>query len=135
MWGDWYRFRAVVAAPIALSAFLSSAVAMEGGQSAYFKGYRDFLTGVVPRPGLHFRQDLYVYSGTERSTIPQGQLTVRLRQVSNIFGVTAVTPYQIFGGHYAFGIRGGVTSVNVNQSVLNRFGFTARPQRRSDGAQ
>lgn len=46
---------ALLAAPIALTALLSSANAMEGGQSAYLKGYRDFLTGVVPSQGVQIR--------------------------------------------------------------------------------
>ncbi len=117
---------AVFAAPAALVASLSSTAAMEGGQSAYLKGYRDFLTGVVPSQGVQLRHDLYVYSGTERSTVPQGQLTVDARRVSNILGVTVVTPYTIMGGDYAFAIRGGVTDIDVDQSVLNRFGVTTK---------
>ncbi|MDP2295908.1 MAG: transporter [Pseudolabrys sp.] len=122
---DYFR-RIVVAAATALTCLVSSAAAMEGGQSAYLKGYRDFLTGVVPSQGVQFRHDLYIYNGTERTTIPQGQLTLGVRQVSNVFGLTVVTPYRILGGDYAFAIRGGVTDLDVNQSVLNRFGITAR---------
>ena len=117
---------AVLAAPLLLLFFLSPASAMEGGQSAYFKGYRDFLTGVLPKQGVQIRHDLYVYSGTERSTIPQGQLTLGVKQVSNVLGVTYVTPYRILGGDYAFAIRGGVTNIDANQSLLNRFGVTTR---------
>ncbi len=116
---------AVLAAPLMLF-FLLPASAMEGGQSAYFKGYRDFLTGVVPKQGVQIRHDLYVYSGTERSTIPQGQLTLGVKQVSNVLGLTYVTPYRILGGDYAFAIRGGVTNLDANQSLLNRFGITTR---------
>lgn len=121
---------AYLAAPLALlipvlpAAYVSPAAAMEGGQSAYFKGYRDFLTGVVPGQGLQLRYDLYVYSGTERSTIPQGQLTLGIKQVSNVLGLTYVTPYRIFGGDYSFAVRGGVTSIDADQSLLNRFGVT-----------
>ena len=78
MRGSGHFFRVVFAAPIALTALISPASAMEGGQSAYFKGYRDFLTGVVPSQGVQIRHDLYVYSGTERSTIPQSPTEIRL---------------------------------------------------------
>lgn len=90
---------------------------MEGGQSPYFKGYRDFLTGVLPAPGLQLRHDLYLYSGTEHSTIPQGQLTVGLKAVSNILSVTYVTPYHILGGDYAFAVRGALTDVKADQTL------------------
>ncbi len=91
--------------------------AMEGGQSPYFKGYRDFMTGVLPSPGVQVREDLYIYSGTERSTIPQGQLRVDLKAVSSVLAVTAVTPYQILGGDYGFALRGALSHVNASQSV------------------
>jgi len=95
----------------------AGAKAMEGGQSPYFKGYRDFMTGVLPSPGVQVRNDLYVYSGTEHSTIPQGQLTIGLKAVSDIVALTRVTPYQILGGDYGFAVRGAVTDVNGSQSV------------------
>ena len=94
-----------------------SARAMEGGQSPYFKGYRDFMTGVLPSPGVQAREDLFIYSGTERSTIPQGQLSVGLKAVSSVLAVTIVTPYQILGGDYGFALRGAVMHVNASQSV------------------
>ncbi len=99
------------------------AIAMEGGQSPAVRGYRDFMVGVLPAPGVQFRYDLYMYSGTEHSIIPQGQLTINLKAAANIFGVTAVTPYQILGGNYAFGARGAVTDLSVDQTV-SRPGLT-----------
>lgn len=117
---------AVLAAPLVLLVFLSPASAMEGGQSGYLKGYRDFLTGVLPKQGWQIRNDLYVYSGTERSRIPQGDLTLGLKLVADVFGATYVTPYRIFGGDYAVGFRGGVLDVDANQSFRNRFGVTTR---------
>lgn len=95
----------------------NSAHAMEGGQSPYFKGFRDFMTGVLPSPGIQVREDLYIYSGTERSTVPQGRLTVDLKSASSILSTTFVTPYQILGGDYAFAVRGGVTNASASQSV------------------
>jgi len=81
------------------------------------------MVGVLPAPGVQFRYDLYMYSGTEHSIIPQGQLTINLKAAANIFGVTAVTPYQILGGNYAFGARGAVTDLSVDQTV-SRPGLT-----------
>jgi hypothetical protein len=112
-------------AAVALAASLAPAAAMEGGQSAYLRGYRDFLTGVIPSPGVTVRHDLFIYSGTERSTIPQGQLSAGVTQTANIFSITVVTPYKIMGGDYAFAVRGGVSDNGVDQSVRNRFGITA----------
>lgn len=109
--------RGLVLATLLVVAMHAPANAMEGGQSSYFKGYRDFLTGVVPSQGVQLRHDLYMYSGSERSTIPQGQLSVGLKQVSNIFSATVVTPYRIFGGDYAFAVRSGVTEIHADQSV------------------
>ena len=108
----------VTTTPLILIAIHASAIAMEGGQSPYFKGYRDFLTGVLPSPGLQLRQDLYLYSGTERSTIPQGQLRVGLKAAANILSATYVTPYQMLGGDYAFAVRGAVSDVNVDQTLV-----------------
>lgn len=111
------RFYAVLLAAALVLVGPCGARAIEGGQSPYFKGYRDFMTGVLPSPGLQVREDLYVYSGTERSTIPQGQLSVGLKTVSSILAVTFVTPYQILGGDYGFALRGAGTHVNASQSV------------------
>ncbi|MBI4366188.1 MAG: transporter [Deltaproteobacteria bacterium] len=109
----------VATTTLILVAIHSSALSVEGGQSRYFKGYRDFLTGVLPAPGLLLRHDLYVYSGTERSTIPQGQLSVGLKAVSNILSVAYVTPYQILGGNYAFAVRGAVSDVDADQTLVS----------------
>lgn len=106
------------AIPCVLVAVSISANAMEAGQSPVLRGYRDFLAGVLPAPGVQVRHDLYMYSGTERSTIPQGQLRVDLKGVANILGVTAVTPYQILGGNYAFAVRGGVTDLHTDQTLV-----------------
>ncbi len=91
---------------------------MEGGQSPYFKGYRDFLTGVLPSVGVQVRHDLYIYSGVERSTIPQGQLRVGLKPIANILGVTVVTPFEILGGNYAFSVRGAYTDLRADQTLV-----------------
>ena len=96
----------------------ASATAMEGIQSPYLKGYRDFLTGVLPSPGVQWRQDLYLYSGTEHSTVPQGQLTVGFKGVTNILGATVVTPYHILGGDYGFAVRGAFSDISADQTLV-----------------
>lgn len=102
---------------LVLAAMIASAAAMEGGQTPSVRGYRDFLSGALPPPGLYLREDTYIYRGTERSTIPQGQLRIDLSAVANIMNATIVTQYQILGGHYAFAVRGAVTDISATQSV------------------
>lgn len=99
-----------------------AARAMEGGQSPYLKGYRDFLSGVLPPPGVQFRQDLHVYHGQENSQIPQGQLATNVRNVTSILALTVVTPMQLWGGHYAFAVRAAATDTSADRSVTNRLG-------------
>ena len=115
-----------VGLPLLLAALVTSAAAMEGLVSPYLRGYRDFFAGVLPSPGLQFRYDTYMYSGTERSNIPQGQLGVRLKVFANIAGATIVTPYQILGGDYGFAVRAAVSDVTADQTVATPRGKVAR---------
>lgn len=92
--------------------------AMEGGQSPYLKGFRDFFTGILPRPGVLVRNDLYMYNGTENSTLPQGQLTAQLKGASDILGMLVVTPFKIWGGNYAFSVRGAFSGIGVDQTLV-----------------
>jgi hypothetical protein len=110
---------------ILVVALCNCAQAMEAGQSPYFRGFRDFMTGVLPSPGVQVREDLFIYSGTERSTIPQGQLTINLKTISSVLSTTFVTPYQILGGDYAIAVRGAVTDVNASQSVATPRGTSS----------
>ena len=114
----YFLFSRVVVTLVVLIAVGASAIAMEGIQSPYLKGYRDFMTGVLPEPGVQVRHDLYMYNGTERSTIPQGQLRVGFKAVSNILGATVVTPYGILGGNYAFAVRGAYSDVKADQTLV-----------------
>ncbi|MDP2411174.1 MAG: transporter [Pseudolabrys sp.] len=102
---------------LAFAALCAPAFAVEGGQSPYLKGFRDFLTGVLPPPGLQLRQDVYFYSGRENTRIPQGQLDVRLRNRISILSATVITPYRILGGHYAFAARLAGTDTEVDRTV------------------
>lgn len=112
-----YRAARLGAAALALLAASAPGRAAESGQSPYLKGYRDFAAGVLPMPGVVIRNDVYLYSGTEHSTLPQGQLTAQQKSVTDILGVTVVTPYTLFGGHYGFSVRGAYTGVSIDQTL------------------
>src|SRR6187551_3335077 len=100
------RAHAAAAAMAFACIFLAvPARAIEGGQSYYLKGYRDFLSGVLTAPGVTVRSDSVTYSGSEQSAIRTGRLGVEQRFHSEVFGLTVVTPYRILGGHYAFAGR------------------------------
>ena len=117
----WCFLRVAAGSALVLAATIGSAAAMEGGQTPSVRGYRDFLSGVLPKPGVYVREDTYIYSGTEHSTIPQGQLRVDLNAVAHILNATVVTPYQILGGTYAYGVRGAYSDISATQAVaLNR---------------
>jgi hypothetical protein len=97
-----------------------NARALEGSQSPYLKGFRDFATGILPAPGLYVRNDLYYYSGKEKSQIPQGDLSTSVHGYANLLNLTAVTPYRIFGSNYAFAIRGAATYVDADRSLTTK---------------
>ena len=94
-----------------------SARATEAGQSPDLKGYTDFGTGILPPPGVVLRNDLYFYSGTERSQVPQGQVTAHLKTVTDILGLTVSTPYEFLGARYAFSVRGAWSSLSADQTL------------------
>ncbi len=91
---------------------------MEGIQGPYLKGYRDFMTGVLAGPGIYVRNDLYMYSGTENSRLPQGQLQLKFKGVIDILGVSVVTPYKFLGGNYAFAVRGAYSSIEADGTLV-----------------
>jgi len=107
---------------LSMAAVAPASLAMEAGQSPYLKGYRDFASGVLPPPGLQFRLDINAYRGQESSQIPQGQLATDVRNVTSIVGLTFVTPMQLWGGTYAFALRGAATAASADRTVTNRFG-------------
>lgn len=90
---------------------------MEGIQGPYLKGYRDFMTGVLGSPGVHLRHDLYMYHGSEQSTVPQGQLRVGYQSTINILGATVVTPFRLFDADYGFSVRSAYSFNHADQSV------------------
>ena len=118
-----YRFAIFVAAGLGAAA-ARPAIALEGGQSPYLKGYRDFLSGVLPPPGVQVRNDVHVYDGSENATIPAGELDVRLRSILNVFGVTVVTPYRLLGGDVGFAVRIAGSHPSIDRTVTRTAGRT-----------
>jgi hypothetical protein len=113
---------------VAVSCFAvaNRARALESGQSPYLKGFRDFSSGVLSSPGVLLRNDVYVYSGKERSTIPPGKVAAGLHLYLNALSITAITPYRILGGDYAFAIRGAVTHTYADRSLTTVRGTNTR---------
>ncbi|MBI1203882.1 MAG: hypothetical protein GC182_15380 [Rhodopseudomonas sp.] len=105
---------------------LTPAKAVENGQSPYLKGFRDFGSGVLPKPGVLIRNDLYIYSGKDNSTLPQGKLAAALHSYAEILSATVITPYQIWGGNYAFAIRGAASHLYADRSLTTAKGTSTR---------
>ncbi len=121
-----YRIRQVAAASgICVLCGLGSpicqpAYAAEGGTSAYLKGYKDFLSGVLPTaPGAYVRNDVIYYSGDIDATVFGGQVRLKLNQwsLSNLVSATFVTPVSVLGGTYAFGAIVPFTKADVKVGI------------------
>lgn len=97
-----------------------AAYAAEGGTSSYLKGYKDFLSGVLPTdPGLYLRNDVIYYNGAIDVALIGGRVKLNVTQwsVSNVISPTIVTPLNILGGTYAFGGIVPVTKLNIDAGV------------------
>jgi hypothetical protein len=115
-----------IAGAFACVVLAGPAETLEGGQSYYLKGYRDFLSGVLQAPGVTMRSESVTYSGSEQSPIRTGLLGVKQRFHSEVFGLTVVTPYRILGGHYAFAGRVAGSRVDAERTLTTRQGMTFR---------
>jgi hypothetical protein len=96
------------------------AYAAEDGTSSYLKGYKDFLSGVLPTdPGLYLRNDVLYYNGAIDATLIGGKVRLGLNQwsVSDVISPTIVTPFNILGGTYAFGGIVPVSKLNVDIGI------------------
>jgi len=118
------RVGGIVALLLSAAALPATATAMEGARSPYLPGYRDFMTGYLPAPGVLVRQDVYAYKGSEHSTIPQGKLDTSYSALTNILGVTVVFPFEIFGGRYGFAVHGVYSHLEASQTVGNLPAFS-----------
>jgi hypothetical protein len=96
------------------------AYAAEGGTSPYLKGYKDFLSGVLPTaPGVYVRNDVIYYGGKIDATVAGGQVRLEVSQwsLSNLLSTTFVTPFSVLGGTYAFGVIVPLTKADVKVGI------------------
>jgi hypothetical protein len=105
------------------------ALAVEGGTSSYLKGYKDFLSGVLPTdPGLYLRDDVIYYNGSVGASVIGGKVRIGISQwsLSNVFDPTYVTPLHILGATYAFGAIVPFSQLDVKVTVdTARFGLSS----------
>ena len=105
------------------------AFAAESGTSPYLKGYKDFLSGVLPpEPGVYLRDDTVYYSGDISRTSIGGRVAVDLNQwfVTNVAAPTVVTSATILGGTYAFGATIPIVGLNVRAGIDTARGGRSR---------
>ena len=122
---------------LCLIGFAGRALAAESGQDPYFKGYKDFLSGVVPdETGLYVRSDFIYYGGNINGTVIGGRVAVGLNQqlFVDILAPTYVTGYHLLGGVFAVGVTVPLTYLNVSGSLQTpRFAFSTSQNRFSIG--
>jgi hypothetical protein len=110
---------------IAALSFGRAAIAAEAGTSSYLKGYKDFLSGIVPpEPGFYLRNDLIYYTGDIGKTVIGGRVDLNFSEwyVMNVTAGTYVSPYQILGGTYAAAIAVPIMGANVTASASSQHG-------------
>ncbi len=98
----------------------TTAEAAENETSPYLKGYKDFLSGVVPpEPGVYFRNDLIYYEGSAGRSVIGDRVQVNLHQtlVSDVLSPTVVTSIKILGGTYAFGVAAALVGLDVHAGI------------------
>lgn len=107
---------------------LSPAAALEGGQSAYLKGFRDFLTGQIPlEPGVQMRQDTYYYSGSGTvGSAGTRRLDANISGLAELVGPIFVSPWQFLGGTYAASARLAATDLTLQRTQVGPAGTTVR---------
>jgi hypothetical protein len=96
-----------------------SALAVEGGASTYLKGYKDFMSGVVPpEEGWYVRNDLLVYTGDISATVLSGRVSANLSEtlVANLTAATYVAPFQVLGATFGAAIAVPIEGVNLTIS-------------------
>ena len=93
----------------------SPARAAEFGTGVYVLGYQSSLAGYQPDPGFYLRNDFYIYQGNAKILPFSGRVEADLRNrfITDLIAATYVTPLEIIGAHYAFGL--------VWSSVTNSF--------------
>jgi hypothetical protein len=104
--------------------FGQGALGAEGGSSTYLKGYKGFLSGIVPpEAGFYVRNDLTYYSGDISKTIIGGRVSANLSEwlVADLIAATYVTPVQMLGGTYAVAIGVPIDGVHASAAVSSAF--------------
>jgi hypothetical protein len=105
------------------------ASAAESGTSAYLKGYKDFLSGVLPTdPGVYMRNDVVYYRGDIGVTAIGGRIRLNVDQwfVADVAAPTVVTSLSILGGTYAFGATVPIIGANVHAGIDTALGGLSR---------
>lgn len=123
----WTR-RLAVAGLMAVAAV--PAAALEGGQSPYIKGFRDFQTGIVPlEPGVYTRLETYYYSGSGVLNAPRVRLQADANNVTELISPTIVTPWRLLGGTYAVSARFANSNLDVDRTITTPRGTTRSEER------
>ncbi len=103
------------------------ALAAEGGQSPYQKGYTDALAGIVPPyPGLYARSDTLYYTGDVDAAVVGGRISLDLdvESIANVTAFTWVTEQKVLGGQYAFAFALPVAAADITAQVRGPLGNT-----------
>lgn len=109
----------------------NTAVALEGGTSSYLKGSRDFLGGIVPvEPGVYMRNDIAYYDGSVDRTLLSGKVQgkIEARLLVNLIRPTFVTPWELFGGTYAFGFTLPLVNAKLTGTLVRPKGTNEREE-------
>jgi hypothetical protein len=104
------------------------AAALEGGQSPYLKGFRDFQGTILPLdPGLYLRIETYLYGGSGTFQAPPPtrlRVNAKIDDVSQLIGPTVVTPWRLLGGTYALSARVTGSDLFVQRTQVTPRGAT-----------
>lgn len=106
-----------------LVSLTSEGVAAEGAKGAYLLGKNGALAGIVPKPGVYVKSDLYYYSGDSDSLIPtSGRIVQDIGATAfvEVACVTWVTDLKIGGGTFG----AGLTIPYGYQDISAEFGLT-----------
>lgn len=100
----------ILAAPLAAS---------EGAVSVYQPGFFDSMAGYMPDPGVYGDSKFLNYDGKVDDTFLDGQIATQVSSRVNVLmlGVTGVTKWEVFGGHYAWSIYANYSDVDVSARV------------------
>ena len=107
------------------------AAALEGGQSPYIKGFRDFQTGIIPvEPGVYTRIETYYYRGSAVFHAgPRVRVTADGSNLSELVSPSIVTPWQILGGTYALSARVTNSRLDIRTTTTTPLGSASREGR------